>query len=327
MCYSEPTKTIAVDLDQTLTNTLDCLVEWHNHTYGTEYKVSDFDTLDYWKVWGGSREESCYKIREFYESSYFDGIEPINDFALEALKMLKKRRFTLVIVTSRQQFIAQKTKRFVDKHYPGIFDSIYFCNLNLSDAEQLEYITKPKSVICQEIGADVLIDDSLEHAIECSALGVEVLLYDHLGNYRWNHEERIKKTNTRTSHTLTSTSQRLYHHLPKELSPNVHRMFNWKDILNQFPRPSSPLRHCSYSSADDSEDTEEDEEDEEEEEQYTPQYHYFHKEKKNNDYVNQSLYLDYETIEVDELSEDEEEEEQNDREYHYPLWSDNRIWV
>lgn len=121
MYLKEPKKVIAVDLDQTLAHTMESLVEWHNAIYGTCYKVTDFNTYDYWKVWGGTQEESCVKIREFYESSYFDEIKPIRDFALEALKMLKRRHFTLVIVTSRQQFVAEKTKRFVDRHYPGNF--------------------------------------------------------------------------------------------------------------------------------------------------------------------------------------------------------------
>ena len=120
MYTKEPRKTIAVDLDQTLARTLESLVEWHNDIYATDFNVTDFNTYEYWKVWGGTREESCMKIRDFYDSSYFDQIQPVQDFALEALKMLKRRHFTLVIITSRQQFVAEKTKRFVDRHYPGM---------------------------------------------------------------------------------------------------------------------------------------------------------------------------------------------------------------
>jgi 5'(3')-deoxyribonucleotidase len=119
MYLKENRKVIAVDLDQTLAHTLERLCEWHNDTYNTKLDVADFNTYDYWKVWGGTKEESYIKIRDFYESDHFELIEPIQDFALEALKMLKRRHFTLVIVTSRQQFVAEKTKRFVDKHYPG----------------------------------------------------------------------------------------------------------------------------------------------------------------------------------------------------------------
>ncbi|KAI7896477.1 uncharacterized protein EV154DRAFT_492425 [Mucor mucedo] len=246
MFLKEPRKIIGVDLDQTLAHTLESLTEWHNDSYGTQLKVTDFNSLDYWKIWGGTKEESCMKVREFYDSVHFEQIQPIRDFALEALKMLKRRNFTLVIITSRQQFVAEKTKRFVDRHYPGIFESIYFCNLNLSDTEQMEYISKPKSVICQEIGVDVLIDDSLEHAFDCSNLGIDILLYDHKGKYSWNHEECVPKKK-HCPPTLTSTSKRLYgQHTPHEISKNIHRMMNWRDIIAQFPKPTSPLRYCYF---------------------------------------------------------------------------------
>ncbi|KAI8082606.1 uncharacterized protein B0P05DRAFT_468085 [Gilbertella persicaria] len=274
----EARKVIAVDFDQTLAHTLESLVKWHNDTYSTNFSVTDFNTYDYWKIWGGTREESCMKIREFYESEHFEQIEPIRDFALEALKMLKRRHFTLVIITSRQQFIADKTKKFVDKHYPGIFESIYFCNLDLSSSEQLEYISKPKSLICQEIGVDVLIDDSLEHALDCSSLGIDILLYDRKGQYRWNHEDKL----------------------------NIHRMKNWREIIAQFPKPSSPLRFCYYPPAY-SEEEEEEEEDEDDDGNSYEQPAY-----------QPSYYGKYETVEVEELSDEDEA---------YPIWKENRVWV
>ncbi|CEP15434.1 hypothetical protein [Parasitella parasitica] len=294
MHSKEARKVIAVDLDQTLAHTLESLVEWHNDTYGTDFSVADFTTYEYWEIWGGTREESCMKIRDFYDSIHFDRIQPIQDFALEALKMLKRRHFTLVIITSRQQFVAEKTKRFVDKHYP-----------DLSDSEQLEYVSKPKSVICQEIGVDVLIDDSLEHAFDCSALGIDVLLYDRQGQYLWNHDDVLRKKHAQHSApTLTSTSKRLYHQTPRELSKNMHRMTSWKEIIAQFPKPSSPLRFCYI--ANDSQQDEEDDEDEDEEEEEEPE-HYF----------DNPHYYRFETIEVEEMSEEED----------YPLYRDSRVWV
>lgn len=123
-------KVIAVDLDQTLAHTLESLLKWHNDTYDTTLSVTDFTTNEYWKIWGGTREEYCMKIRQFYDSPYFDQIQPIQDFALETLKMLKKRNFTLVVVTSRQQFIANKTKKFIDKHYPGSTNTYTYIQLS-----------------------------------------------------------------------------------------------------------------------------------------------------------------------------------------------------
>lgn len=111
---------VAVDLDDTLSHTIEALAAWHNDTYDTNLKHSDFHTQNLWEVWGGSREEACQKVREFYTSKHFLDMQPINDYALESLRMLKRRRFSLVIVTSRQQLVAEETKRWVDKCYPGM---------------------------------------------------------------------------------------------------------------------------------------------------------------------------------------------------------------
>lgn len=104
--------------------------------------------------------------------------------------------------------------------------------MNLSEKEQQEYISKPKSLICREIGVDVLIDDSLEHAFDCAKLGIDILLYDKEGNYRWNQSD--------------------YHR------DNVNRMTSWKQIFAQFPKPTSPLKYC-YTTTDEEEEEEEDE--------------------------------------------------------------------
>lgn len=152
--------------------------------------------------------------------------------------------------------------------------------MDLSDAEQLEYVSKQKSVICQEIGVDVFIDDSLDHALDCSSLGIQVLLFDYYGNYYWNHSHHP----ITTTKSLTSCSQLLY---KRELN-NVTRVHHWRDIMAQFPKPSSPLKYCCYSM---------DYYDEEEEESSnTSQDEIFD---------NPSNYYTYETIEVEESSEDE----------------------
>lgn len=174
--------------------------------------------------------------------------------------------------------------------------------MDLSDTEQLEYVSKPKSVICQEIGVDVLIDDSLEHAFDCSHLGIDILLYDKQGEYTWNHF----KTQKQFTPTLTSTSKRLYQHFADTTTKNIHRMTSWRGILAQFPKPSSPLRYCCYYLPEEEEDdefTSTEEEEEAEEHALFDQPHYYNS--------------SYETVEVEEMTDDED----------YPLWKENRVWT
>ncbi|KAG9065661.1 hypothetical protein KI688_001950 [Linnemannia hyalina] len=244
-----PRKVIAVDLDEVLARTTLAIADFHNDTYGTTLTMDDFISYDYTKIWGGTREESIAKWRLFFDSPYFLKVEPVEG-SLETLKLLKARRFSLVIVTARQQFVADLTKKFVDRHFPGIFESIYFANHFLTEQEKLTFVSKPKSVICRDVHAQLLIDDSLENALEVSKAGIPVLLFDLHGKYKWNQLEE-----------------------GQQLPDKVTRVKSWKDVQAWFPRPRSPLsnqclsRDDQVSESSSSESEEEDEEDEEDEEE------------------------------------------------------------
>ncbi|KAG0232404.1 hypothetical protein BGW42_008195 [Actinomortierella wolfii] len=239
--YNGPRRVIAVDLDEVLARTSLAIAEFHNDTYGTNLTMDDFISYDYTKIWGGTREESILKWREFFDSPYFLKVEPVEG-SLETLKLLKSRRFSLVIVTARQQFVAELTKKFVDRHYPGIFESIYFANHYLTEQERLTFISKPKSAICRDVGAELLIDDSLENAFEVAQEGISVLLFDLNGQYKWNKLAP-----------------------GEELPEKITRVKSWKEIQAWFPRPRSPLSSQVFCLGDPLTDSEEEEEEEEEE--------------------------------------------------------------
>lgn len=182
--------------------------------------------------------------------------------------------------------------------YVGIFESIYFCNLGLSDAEQLEYVSKPKSAICQEIGVDVLIDDGLDHAIDCAtSLDIEVLLYDRKNQYRWNHlnnktsstSNNVNNNNNNRPVSLTAMSRQLYQNYnnsynSNSLPSNITRVSSWKQIMDYFPKPHSPLRNCHYP-----QDLMDDDDDDDD------------------DTYEDGPSCEYETIEVDGMTDDEDE--------------------
>ncbi|CAO3637274.1 unnamed protein product [Cunninghamella blakesleeana] len=246
-------KMIAIEVDQILVNTIDTLISWHNEHYDTELTIKDISTRDMSRLFGGSKEEGCLKLREFYESDQFKNMEPIKMDsawgALEVLQTLKKRKWSLVIVTSRPQFTSDITQKFIDRHFPGLFDDIYYCNQGLSVVDQLDYVPKPIPTLCQEIGAEFLIDDTLDHCLDCSVLiDMTLLLYDHQGKYTYNHLLPTNKRRKNERRTLTSTSKQLYQRSTHSttLPKNVHRVTSWKEILDHFPMPASPLRHCHY---------------------------------------------------------------------------------
>ncbi|KXZ52461.1 hypothetical protein GPECTOR_9g505 [Gonium pectorale] len=163
--------------------------------YAMEYGVSDYWIYEFAKIWNCSQERSNQIVHEFFNSQHFtDGI-PIIPGAPEALTRLSADQYELVVVTSRQHVIQDETLDWLDRHYPGLFQEVYFGN-----HFALEGTSRKKSDICKTIGAKVLIDDNPSYAQECAAAGINVLLYDWEGAYPWS---KLPATGVRNRELIT----------------------------------------------------------------------------------------------------------------------------
>eukprot|EP00761_Pharyngomonas_kirbyi_P001564 gb/GECH01001568.1/.p1 GENE.gb/GECH01001568.1/~~gb/GECH01001568.1/.p1 ORF type:complete len:205 (+),score=54.90 gb/GECH01001568.1/:1-615(+) len=200
------TSVIACDLDEVLGTFVEQLAQFHNRVYNTNLSLSDFDSYQFWNVWGGNAKEAATKINEFFESPEFDSLKPIPG-AHEALKELKEKGYTLVLVTSRQTFLKEKTMKFLDKNYPGIFDQVRLGN-HYGEGKK-----KSKPEMCRELGASILIDDSLKYCTECAHDDIKAVLFDLNGEYPWNNTD-------------------------EPLHSNITRVSNWKEALNVVLGPN-----------------------------------------------------------------------------------------
>ena len=171
---------IWVDLDEVLAKFLDAFLAYHNDTYGTDYKFEDAFDYDFWKVRGGTREEIIEKVYDFHKTAYFEDIKPV-EWALPVLQRLKQDH-TLYLITSRQDSIQEQSKARIHKHFPDIFTDFFFVNHFSTEGVQ-----RKKSDVCNEVGIDVMIDDSLVYAEDCLAPGREVLLYKR----PWNEYREV----------------------------------------------------------------------------------------------------------------------------------------
>ncbi|KAI9357639.1 HAD-like domain-containing protein [Zopfochytrium polystomum] len=198
---------IAVDMDEVLCGTHEALVNFHNERFATKLTLKDFNSYAYHEVWGGTTSEAVEKVRLFYDSDHFENrMQPVPG-AVEALTKLKSH-YSLIVVTSRQEFVHEATHSFINTHFPNIFDEIHFANHHLTPEESKRLKARKKSEVCKEIGAAVLIDDALVHAKDCGSAGIRVFLFDHEGAYMWNK-------------------------LPEgEILPeNVTRVHSWEDVV------------------------------------------------------------------------------------------------
>lgn len=166
---------IAVDIDEVLAHHNVEIVKYHNETYGSEHTLEHY-VSDHWpEIWGVDREEAARRAVAFHETGVHSRLTPIED-AYESLKRISEH-FELHIVTARRRLIIDSTHQWVEQHYPGIFKSIRFVHV-------WEDIDPPtKAQVCKEIGAVLLIDDSVSHCALASQSGLDALLF---GDYPWN---------------------------------------------------------------------------------------------------------------------------------------------
>ncbi|CAI5481090.1 unnamed protein product [Closterium sp. Yama58-4] len=162
--------------------------------YSVRHELHEFYVYDFMKIWKCSQEEANHRVHDFFKSAHFNDGIPIIPGAFDTLRRLS--HFTdLVVVTSRQHVIREPTLEWLDNHFPGVFSSVHFGN-----HFALEGTPKPKSEMCRELGAEVLIDDNPRYAMECAEHGIQVLLFDWLLQYPWSktagggpHHELIER--------------------------------------------------------------------------------------------------------------------------------------
>ncbi|KAG7450155.1 uncharacterized protein BT62DRAFT_927464 [Guyanagaster necrorhizus] len=185
---SSPVPVIAVDLDDVLAQTNHVVAEWHNQVYGTRMDLSHFYYYYYWKnpFWG-TPKQTFDKVKAFYQTPRIFQADPVPG-AREGTLSLKDMGFKLIIVTARAPDTADESWMWVNKHFPGVFDSI-ICTGQFKDVHKTghEVVTKlSKAQVCADLNARILIDDSSENALQCATaipIATRVLLF---GDYEWN---------------------------------------------------------------------------------------------------------------------------------------------
>lgn len=176
---------IGVDLDDVLSKTVFALDQFHNKKFGTDFKMDDHFTFDLTKVWKITPDQYRQVIFDFNSSDDFDNIEPIKE-AQDAITELSKKH-EIKVITSRMEEFGPKSHRWIKKHYPNVDFELYHANHYYGMNQH------KKSHICKKLNVDVMVDDCLEYATECSDENIPVLLL----NRPWNQSEKLPKNVTR----------------------------------------------------------------------------------------------------------------------------------
>lgn len=193
---------IAVDVDDVLAIENDAVRMFANKQYGHTHTAEDYLVPgEYWSYWeavqGVDKEEGYRRYQEYLDSGAKAELQ-VMEGALSVLQRLKKR-YRLIIVTSREAHLVDITKEWLTKHFPEVFDDVAFV------AVWTGTVKGSKATVCKEIGAEYLIDDNIGHLELAAAAGIKGILF---GDYGWSKN--------------------------KTLPPDCVRLRNWSEVGEYF---------------------------------------------------------------------------------------------
>jgi len=186
---------IAIDLDDVLALSLLDFIDFYNEKFENKITIEDFTGFSLNESIGMPVEEERKLLEEYDASHYYDNIKPMEG-AKEAIKELGESH-KLAIVTSRPKKREEQTREWLRK-YIGDIKEVFFIRQKYGGE------SKTKGEVCKEIGAEILIEDNLDHAKSCVDKGLRVLLFD----YPYNRKENI--------------------------SPLITRVKSWKEVLENL---------------------------------------------------------------------------------------------
>ena len=186
---------IGIDLDDVLVGFVPAFLLHYNRRYKTAFSRADVWSYHFWEVFGIPKDETLRRVFAFLDSPDADYLDPIAG-AREGIAAIADGN-ELHVITARQDRFALMTSCCLAEHFDDVFEDVHFANHFSDDASHLS-----KGVICDRLGIDVFIDDSLANAIESASPERKVLLFDA----PWNASAH--------------------------LTPSITRVRSWEDIVS-----------------------------------------------------------------------------------------------
>ena len=176
---------VAIDVDEVLACFLGGFCAFINETRAASAGAASapllapehFRSYHFSPALGVSDAEASLLVQAFFASRHFRGLAPLAG-ARDVL-LRHARSFRFVVVTSRSLDVADATRAWLDEHFAGVFalPPLFGCAYGSGPK-------RPKSELCREVGAILLVDDQVAYCREAAENGVaRVALFGH---YAWN---------------------------------------------------------------------------------------------------------------------------------------------
>ena len=170
--------TIAIDCDDVLIETTEYIVDVYNQQYDTSVALdkSHDQNNEQWRVPDGTL--LIQRFNEIQSTEAYARLVPMPE-ALRVVKQLA-RDHELHLVTARDGSIEAITEAMLDEYLPGCFTSMEHVGRDRSKGE-----------VCQQLEADILIDDSIRNLQSALEYGLPAGGALHFGEYAWNRVEPL----------------------------------------------------------------------------------------------------------------------------------------
>lgn len=157
------TLNIGIDIDDTLCNFGHEFITYLNKKNDTKHDINNMYDYDYASFIGRRREYIHHVTLEFTDE-YIDKLTPF-DNALNALKKIQGQfNCKIYIITARSEKYRVQTTKWINTHFPGIFNGIEFTNTYDEDPSLKK---RTKYEICESLGINILIDDRYDIIRDC----------------------------------------------------------------------------------------------------------------------------------------------------------------
>lgn len=172
---------IVFDLDEVLNEFVRSFILFYEKKSGNKINFEDIRSYNFWENGiGKDREEAASLVNEFYNSEYYNRIV-VALHSQEVVKEIMEKGHDIFIVTSRPDNIRERTKEFVKSNFS---DKIEIIHSN----DFFKEGKRSKAEIVKDLGAEIMVEDNLRYAMECSEKGIKVFLL----NKPWNKQEIIE---------------------------------------------------------------------------------------------------------------------------------------
>lgn len=172
---------IAIDLDETLSNTMQAFFSLHNwHIWGKQFKREEITHYHISQIQGVLLSDA--QQGAMTQQMFVDHPEQIipRAGAKECLQAWHRAWHLLYVITWRPYIFAELTKARIEKYFSGLFEDIFMCNYFFNQPVVWPQVTKAQ--YCERIGAQIMVDDDPWFAQNTASHGIITYLIDRPWN-------------------------------------------------------------------------------------------------------------------------------------------------